>query len=120
VASRRRRPPTQRGRPMPTVGCLRPNRPTAIGRPLAKLLAHDETRIKPPISLPGRPAITESAKPPPPPKVLPPPQLDGQSALRRREAEPEDHKNAYSREQLLQMDARFTRRVERAFPTGGP
>jgi|SRR6516164_7023942 hypothetical protein len=101
-----------------STSCIQPNRSSKFLQHLAVRLAHDETRRRPPISLPGRPASTgEAAKAAPPPKVQPPPQLDCRSQLCRREAEPEDHQNAYSRGHLLRMDGRFTRR-ERAFALG--
>src|SRR5262245_36806184 len=97
---------------------LQPNRPSTFLKNLAACLAHDETRIRPPISLPGRPASATAITTPPPPKLRPPPHLECGSTLCRREAEPEDHRLPYSREELLEMDRRFGERLERAFALG--
>jgi len=55
---------------IPGHDCLQPNRATAIQRRLAALLARDEARHRPPVSLPGKPANSASSlKPEPPPTV---------------------------------------------------
>jgi len=106
------------------TGCVVPNRPNASGRRIAKLLAYDESRRRPPISLPGRP-IPKAVPPKPKPTVLGawpygPVHLDRRNGQQnRQEAEPEDVFGPYSREKLLQMNTRFTRSVERPFRSGG-
>src|SRR5262245_17966127 len=99
------------------MSALQPNRPSAFLKHLAACLAHDETRIRPPIALPGRPA-SAAAVATPPTKLRPPPQLECKSTLCTREAEPEDRRLPYSREELLEMDRRFSERLERAFALG--
>src|SRR5262249_40321383 len=99
------------------MSALQPNRPNAFLKHLAACLAHDETRIRPPISLPGRP-IMGAAIASPPRKMRPPPQLDCGSTLCKREAEPDDRLLPYSRTELMEMDRRFCDRLERAFALG--
>src|SRR5262249_20973546 len=96
--------------------CIRPNRPTAFLRRLCRLLILDEARHRPPISLPGRP---RPVQPPPPP-------VDRASGWVRLDctwklygpAEPGDERLPYSRERLVWMDKRFSRRLKRAFAAG--
>src|SRR5262245_62314679 len=96
--------------------CIRPNRPTAFLRRLCGLLVLDEARHRPPISLPGRPRPVQPP-PPPPPVDRGWVRLDCASKLYG-PAEPGDERRPYSREKLLQMDKRFSRRLKRAFATG--
>jgi hypothetical protein len=84
---------------------------------LVRMLVGDSARPRPPISLPGRPAI-----PPPPPPVGPPTTPAG-SPLRHYSAignfEPGDEQEgAWSTEQRLKMDRRFVERLERAIAQG--
>src|SRR5262249_16841400 len=97
----------------------RPNRPTAFLRRLCALLALDEARHRPPISLPGRPCPVPPPSPPPPspPATRGWTRLDCTSKLYG-PAEPGDERRPYSREQLLRMDKRFRKRIERAFASG--
>src|SRR5262249_4681565 len=107
---------------MPAIDycCIHPNRPTAFLRRLRLMLILDEARHRPPISLPGRPC------PVPPPSPSPPVErarggwirLDCDNRLCRQDAEPGDERRPYSREQLAQMDRRFSRRLKRAFAAG--
>ena len=99
--------------------CIRPNRPTAFLRRLCRLLVLDEARHRPPISLPGRPC-------PVPPSPSSPSPVDRTSGWTRLDcasklygaAEPGDERLPYSRERLEQMNARYTRRLKRAFAAG--
>src|SRR5262245_43569909 len=104
---------------MQTIGysCIRPNRPTAFLRRLCRLLVLDEARHRPPISLPGRP---RPVRPPPPPvdRARGWTRLDCDTRLYRQDAEPGDERRPYSRERLVQMDKRFSRRLRRAFAAG--
>ena len=101
----------------------------AIRRRLTKLLANDGQRQRPPVSLPGKPVPRLPALSPPP--SLPPAPRKGGGPLwtqylgRDRpqrltaEVQPEDViAGSWTREQLLKMDAAFTRAVERAFQRG--
>src|SRR5262245_54145781 len=95
---------------------------TAALRRLLMLLAADAVwRIKPPISLPGRPAPPpQLPQPPPPPavgRVQWSPWSEGTSRLANK-FDPNDAALPYSRGQLLEMNARFVRRVESAFASG--
>ena len=108
---------------IPGHDCLQPNRATAIQRRLAALLARDEARHRPPVSLPGKPANSASSlKPKPPPTVrvgFGPQHLDLRSSrLTAEQPTPEDAFGPYTRAQLLRMNWRFVERIERAFRNG--
>jgi hypothetical protein len=113
--------------------------PNAARRRLAKLLAVDELRPRPPVTLPGKPDPQLPALPPPPSSSSSPPLPSPSPSLPRSrthrswlrylnrpepqrqaaEIEPEDViAGAWTREQRLQMDAAFVRRVERTFRRG--
>src|SRR5262245_51406369 len=108
--------------PSPAFGCIRPNRAHKLLQRLAALLALDEARRRPPpVSLPGRPAdaeswtctaLTASSR------ARAEPHLECNGRVYRCESEPEDGKGPYSHDQLLQMNARFVQRLERAFANG--
>jgi hypothetical protein len=105
-----------------------PARSPAFLRRLVMLLVRDENRRKPAVSLagPARPTPPPPLPPPKPPaSLLSPaghvqghPQLKYEGQQARAEAEPSDLRWTYSRDQLLRMDKRFCRRVERAFKRG--
>jgi hypothetical protein len=93
-------------------------------RRLAVLLAVDERsdRARQPVSLAGR-----FAPEPPPPQSLPPTPPRQTKAqffyladreVAKQAAEPEDIHATWTRERLIDMNARFVARVERAFRTG--
>ena len=84
------------------------------------MLIFDEQRRRPPISLLGRPAEDRPLKPPPATRTRFGPQhLDLRSSrLTAEQPTPEDAFGPYTRAQLLRMDWRFVRRVERAFRNG--
>ena len=111
-----------------TFSGARPPRNSVFLRRLCALLALDERRPRPPITLPGRSAVICELSPPPRPPRPPRPPVAGAplgpwsvrrpGKLNRAEAEPEDVFGPYTRAQLVRMDRRFTRRVERAFRRG--
>ena len=111
-----------------TFSGARPPRNSVFLRRLCALLALDERRPRPPVTLPGRSAVICELSPPPrPPRPPRPPVARAPlgpwsehrpGKLNRAEAEPEDVFGLYTRAQLLRMDRRFTRRVERAFRRG--
>ena len=99
---------------------LCPNRTTVIGRRIAALLARDEVRHRPPVSLPGKPASSASSPKPKPPPAAPtgygPQHLDLRSSrLTAEQPTPEDAFGPYTRAQLLRMNWRFVERIEQAF-----
>ena len=108
--------------------CVWPCRSTAFLRRLAKLLAMDEARRRPPAITLAGPQLSPS-KPPPPPKP-PAALLTSTGRLRwapyryddtpehRAPFEPGDERWTYTRAKLLQMNARFVERLERAFARG--
>ena len=106
-----------------TLSGARP-RNSAFLRRLCALLALDERRPRPPITLPGRSAVICELSPPPrpprPPVARAPlgPWSERRPGKFNREAAPEDVFGPYTRAQLVRMDRRFTRRVERAFRRG--
>src|SRR5262249_25221253 len=97
--------------------CIRPNRPTAFLRRLCRMLILDEARHRPPISLPGRPRPVQQQQPPVERARPGWTKLDCNAKLYG-PAEPGDERRPYSREKLLQMDKRFSRRLKRAFAAG--
>ena len=107
-----------------TFSGARPPRNSVFLRRLCALLALDERRPRPPVTLPGRSGVICELSPPPrpprPPVARAPlgPWSERRPGKFNREAEPEDVFGLYTRAQLLRMDRRFTRRVERAFRRG--
>jgi hypothetical protein len=110
--------------------CVWPWRSTAFLRRLAKLLAVDEARRRPPaITLAGS-KLSPSKPPPPPPPKPPAALLTSTGRLRwapfrgdalehhRTPFQPGDECWPYSRDQLMRMDSRFTRRLRRALASG--
>src|SRR5262245_42388676 len=106
----------------PAFGCFRPNRAHESVQRLAALLAIDQSRrCPPPVSLPVRCTNTASGLTPAPPvalRVQCEPHLEFNSRIYCCEAEPEDGRGPYSHAKLLQMNARFVQRLERAFANG--
>jgi len=104
--------------------CLAPNRANPYLRKLAALLARDEARKRPPVTLPGQPTvpITRAELKPPTPRLHTGwgPQLDHcpRGEVHKMEAEPEDVHGPYRRGQLLYMNRRFIEQMERAFAHG--
>jgi hypothetical protein len=106
--------------------------PDAVRRRINRLLSADEKyRAAAPITLPGKsvprlPALSPAPAPPPSPPLSQTghhgswAQYLGRESLRQaEEAQPSDAKQgAWTREQLLRMDAAFVRHVERAFRRG--
>ena len=110
-----------------TFSGARPPRNSVFLRRLCALLALDERRPRPPVTLPGRSGVICELSPPPRSPRPPRPPVTGAPlgpwSVRRpgkfnREAAPEDVFGPYTRAQLVRMDRRFTRRVERAFRRG--
>jgi hypothetical protein len=103
-----------------SYGALRPNRLDPFLRHLVALLAIDAARrVPPPISLPGRPADSESIALTPPPaveRVHSSPRLMCDARIYR--SKPGDARGPYDRDRLLHMNARFVARLERAFANG--
>ena len=108
-----------------STDCLQPNRKDPIQRKLAALLARDEARHRPPVTLPGQPTPTPSSSPQP----APPKRRTGQPALtgyrpqlfKPRHAEEPTDQDAlatWTKSQLMRMDYRFSRLLERAFKRG--
>jgi hypothetical protein len=105
---------------------------------LTQLLANDQHRARPPITLAGNgtpahsrgappPANPPASSPPPPPASngarrnghLPPHGHSGKIHQREAsEAQPEDVVGAYRHVELLKMDERFSAALERAFRLG--
>jgi hypothetical protein len=92
-------------------------RSDAFRRRLALLLSRDESRPRPPVSLPGRLASFEPIPKPKPERVAPASgwvRIDCSSRLHRDDPTPADAAGPYDRQRLLRMDARFTARLKRA------
>ena len=102
---------------------------TAFFRRLVRLLAIDERRSRPPITLagPAPPAPSPPPLPPKPPAALhtvtgrlrwAPYRRDDTLEHHRTPFQPGDECWPYSRDQLLRMDLRFSRRLRRALASG--
>jgi hypothetical protein len=101
------------------LGYVFPNRPTKFLARLVALLAADAARRPPPpITLAGQPTATAEIPAPPVVRTQRRPRLEGDARIYRAGAEPEDHRWTYSRGQLLKMNARFARALNRAFKNG--
>jgi hypothetical protein len=110
-----------------TSSGVRSPRDRVLLRRLSGLLVRDELRHRPPVTLPGRPAVVRESSTLPQPSR--PPAVDRgaphgtrserrPSKLNSGDAGPEDFFGLYTRAQLVRMDQRFTKRMERAFRRG--
>jgi len=91
---------------------------------LVRMLPGDADRLRPPVSLPGRPRVD-----PAPPVPTLPPMPDDQVrfgskwgrlpiSAAKGEPTPEDAEWTYTRDRLEQMNRRFVKRLERAIASG--
>jgi hypothetical protein len=108
-------------RSSPAFGCMRPNRARTnycsaslrSWRSMKRVAARRRYRLPAGrlTQIPDLHSLTASSR-------ASEPHLERNGRIYRRESEPEDGKGPYSHDQLLQMNARFVQRLERAFANG--